>query len=351
MPFSIGKHAIGSGQPFLIAEVAQAHDGSLGLAHSFIDAAARAGADAVKFQTHIASAESTLDESFRVKFSRQDGTRYEYWKRMEFSAEEWAELAKHATDRGLVFLSSAFSIAAVEILYRIGMPAWKVASGELTSQAILDAMIKAGGPFLVSTGMGTWVEIDGLAQRLRDAKREFAMLQCTSEYPTSLDHVGLNVIDEMRARYAVPVGLSDHSGRTAPTLAALARGAEIIETHITFDRGMFGPDGPASLTIDEFRAIADFRDALMEMDSHPVNKDKMAASLEPMRSLFGRSVAPSRTLAAGTVLTADMLVAKKPNTGIPESELSRLIGRKLLRDVPAERLITWTDLEPDYGKA
>lgn len=345
MSFSIGKLAVGSGRALLIAEVGQAHDGSLGLAHSFVDAAARAKADAVKFQTHIAAAESTLDEAFRVKFSQQDSTRYEYWRRMEFSAEQWAELADHAAERGLIFLSSAFSVEAVNLLRGIGMPAWKIASGELASDAILQAMIDAGGPFLMSTGMSTWSEIDGLAQRLRTAKREFAILQCTSEYPTPLDHVGINVIEELRRRYGVPVGLSDHSGRTAPALAAIARGADVIEAHITFDRGMFGPDVPASLTIEEFRTVADFRDALAVMDGNPVDKDRTAERLSAMRSLFGRSLAPARSLAAGTVVTADMLNAKKPGTGIPAGELSRLVGRRLARDVTADRLLTWEDFE------
>ena len=114
---------------FVIAEIGQAHDGSLGNAHAYIDAIANTGADAVKFQTHIASAESTKDEPWRVKFSLQDETRYDYWRRMEFSKEQWVGLKKHADDKGLLFLSSAFSIEAFELLQRVGVSAWKVASG------------------------------------------------------------------------------------------------------------------------------------------------------------------------------------------------------------------------------
>lgn len=343
---SIGQHRIGQGTPaFLIAEVAQAHDGSLGLAHAYIDAAAAAGADAVKFQTHFAANESTLDEPFRVKFSLQDDTRYAYWKRMEFTPEQWSGLADHAKDKGLVFLSSAFSIEAVHVLKKLGMPAWKVASGELGSTSILNAMIEAGGPFLISTGMSGWPEIDQLVERVRGAGREVAVMQCTTKYPTPLEQVGLNVLDEMRARYGTPVGLSDHSGRVEPAFAALARKADFLELHITLDRGMFGPDVPASLTVEEFRRVAEFRDAMAVMESHPVDKNAMAEELAQIRAMFRRSLAPARDLSAGTVLTADLLTAKKPGTGIPEADLSKLIGRKLSRDVKPERLLRYDDLE------
>jgi N,N'-diacetyllegionaminate synthase len=343
--FDIDRHRIGGGRAFLIAEVAQAHDGSLGLAHAFIDAAAQAGVDAIKFQTHIAAAESTLDEPFRVKFSRQDETRYAYWHRMEFTPEQWSGLVAHARERNLVFLSSAFSVEAVSLLASLGMPAWKIASGELGSTSILQAMMQTGAPFLLSTGMSGWAEIDALAEMIRAAGRDLAVLQCTTRYPTPLEQVGLNVMTQMRTRYGTPVGLSDHSGRTEPAIAALARGADLLELHITLDRAMFGPDVPASLTVGEFRRVADFRDALAVMDAHPVDKDALADELASVRAMFRRSLAPVRPLAAGTVIAAEMLSAKKPGTGIPESELHDIVGRRLVRDVLPERLLRREDFE------
>src|SRR5918992_3358857 len=122
----------------IIAEVAQAHDGSLGMAHAFIDAIATTGADAVKFQTHIASAESTPTEPWRIQFSRQDTSRYDYWKRMEFTEAQWSGLKQHADERGLIFLSSPFSIEAVELLERVGVAAWKVASGEVSNRPLFE---------------------------------------------------------------------------------------------------------------------------------------------------------------------------------------------------------------------
>jgi N,N'-diacetyllegionaminate synthase len=346
----IAGRLVGDSHPaLLIAEIGQAHDGSLGLAHAFIDAAAAAGADAVKFQTHIAAAESTLDEPFRVKFSKQDATRYGYWQRMEFTPEQWAGIAEHARAQNLVFLSSAFSVEAVGLLRRLDMPAWKVASGELGSRAILNAMIAAGGPFVVSSGMSSWLEIDALVTQLREARRALALMQCTSRYPTPLNEVGLNVIGEMRRRYAVPVGLSDHSGRVEPAIAAIARGANLIELHITLDRRMFGPDVAASLTIEEFRQVAEFRDALALMDAQQVDKDRLAEALAPMRELFARSLAPARALVAGTKLTAELLTIKKPGTGIPERDLERVVGRRLIHNVPQNRLLSWEDFENGNG--
>ena len=145
---------------FIIGEIAQAHDGSLGTAHAYIDAVAATGADAVKFQTHIASEESSALDTWRVKFSRQDATRYDYWKRMEFTAEQWAGLKQHAEEKGLVFLSSPFSLAAIDLLERLGMAAWKVASGEVTNRLFLDAMIATKKPVLVSSGMSYLAELE-----------------------------------------------------------------------------------------------------------------------------------------------------------------------------------------------
>lgn len=342
--FQIADHKIGAGEPaFIIAEVAQAHDGSLGLAHSYIDAAAEAGADAIKFQTHIAEAESTLDDQFRVNFSPQDSSRYAYWKRMEFTAEQWAGLADHACDRGLVFLSSAFSPPAIEMLHAIGMPAWKIASGETSSRVLIDQMAAAGRPFIVSTGLSDWQEIDAIAAQINATGNAYALLQCTSKYPTPLDEVGLNVMDEMRNRFDCPVGLSDHSGSPFPALAALARGANILELHITLDRGMFGPDTCASLTTPEFTQVCAFRDALTQMDAGVVDKDRIARDLATTRKLFVRSLAPARALNAGTTLTAEMVAPKKPGTGIPADLIAAYIGRRLARDIPADRLFCEED--------
>ncbi len=347
--FKIAGRDVGANQPaFIVAEVAQAHDGSLGMAHAFIDAAADAGADAVKFQTHLAAEESTLDEPFRVRFSAQDRTRFDYWRRMEFAPDQWRELAAHANERGIIFLSSAFSLAAIDLLKDIGVPAWKIGSGEFGSSDLWHAMAATGLPILFSTGMAAHAEIDKAVSLFRASSVPYALLQCTSAYPSPLEEIGLNVIAELKQRYHCPVGLSDHSGSVFPGLAALARGADIVEVHVVFDRKMFGPDVRASLTFDELRMLCGMRNAAAVMDAHPVDKDAMAARLAPMRSIFGRSLAPVRFLAAGTVLAPSMLAPKKPGGGIPPEALGQVAGRRLARDISPDHILRWSDIE-DQG--
>lgn len=299
--FKIGDREVGPGcRAFLIAEVAQNHDGSLGLAHAFVDAAAEAGVDAVKFQTHIAEAETTAAEPFRVAFSYEDRTRYDYWKRMEFSREQWAGLAAHARERGLVFLSSPFSMEALHLLNELGVPAWKVASGELTNRPLVRAMAATDKPVLLSTGMSGMDEIRACVEDVRRHKAAFAVLQGASLYPAPLSKVGLKLLGEFRDAFQCPVGLSDHSGSVFPALAALALGADLVEVHVTFHKGMFGPDVPVSLAFEDVRLLVEAARAFHEMARHPVDKNAMAQELADMRALFTKSVAPSRNNIFGT---------------------------------------------------
>ena len=343
--FSIGKHVIGKDKAFIIAEVAQAHDGSLGTAHAYIDAIADSGADAVKFQTHIAAEESTLDEQFRVKFSYQDKTRYEYWKRMEFTKEQWKELFEHATERGLVYLSSPFSVKAVEILNEIGVPAWKVGSGEISTPDIMNTIVETGKPILLSTGMSDYQEIEDIVLMLKKRNVDLGLFQCTSLYPTPLEMVGINLINEFRERFQCPVGLSDHSGSIYPGLASLTKGVDMLEVHVTFDKRLFGPDTASSVTIDELSMLAEARDAFNLIEHNPVDKNSASAQLADTKLVFSKSIAPSRNLEKGTVLQREMLTLKKPGTGINSSEMHNILDRRLKTDVLAERLIRWSDLE------
>jgi N,N'-diacetyllegionaminate synthase len=341
--FSIGEREVGVGAPvFVIGEVAQAHDGSLGLAHAFIDAIAAAGADAVKFQTHIAHAESTPSEPFRVRFSTQDESRYAYWQRMEFTESQWAELAQHAGERGLAFLSSPFSLEAVELLERVDVPAWKVGSGEVTNTPLLDAMARTGKPVLLSSGMSPLDELDGAVERLR-THVAFAVLQCTSEYPSPPEHVGLNVIAELADRYDVPVGLSDHSGTIFPSLAAVVLGASVLEVHATLSREMFGPDVPASVTTAELRQLVEGVRFLERALAHPVDKNRAASELDELRGLFTKSIVASRDLEAGRRLEAADLALKKPGNGLPAGRLDDVVGKTLRRAVAADTLLSEED--------
>jgi N,N'-diacetyllegionaminate synthase len=340
----LSNHAV-EARATLIAEVAQAHDGSLGMAHAFIDSAATAGVDAIKFQTHIASEESTASEPWRVKFSKQDETRFDYWKRMEFSGEQWAGLKSHAEEKGLIFLSSAFSHAAVDLLRNLGMPAWKVASGELTNLPLISHMAGDAKPVLLSTGMSPHSEIDAAVTVVRNAKAPLAIFQCTTQYPSPPESIGLNMLDELRDRHDCAVGLSDHSGTIFPSLAAVAaHKAQLIEVHLTLSRDMFGPDVVASVTANELKQLVEGVRFIEKMAANPISKDVVDPRTAPMRQIFFKSVVPLLDLAEGARLTRDVLGLKKPGTGIPAAELENIIGRVLKHAVTKDTPLQKEDL-------
>jgi N-acetylneuraminate synthase len=315
------------------------------MAHAFIDAAARAGVDAVKFQTHIASAESTRGEPWRVPLNTQDSTRYDYWKRMEFTEGQWRALARHAEERGLCFLSSPFSDEAAALLTRVGVTAWKIGSGEINNVSLFSSIMETRLPVLMSTGMSGVSEIDAAVDRLRKAGVQFAVLQCTSEYPCPPERVGLNLVAFFRERYRCPVGLSDHSGTIFPGLAAASLGVDILELHFTLSREMFGPDVRASVTTDELAELVRGVRFIERMRANPVNKDDMSHSLQPVRDAFMHSIALRRPLPAGAALSAEELVLKKPGTGLSPDRLPEIIGRRLCRSVAADHILLESDLE------
>lgn len=329
----------------IIAEVAQAHDGSLGTAHAFIDAIAQSGADAVKFQTHIAAAESTALEPWRKPFSTQDRSRFDYWRRMEFSLAQWHELKAHAIERGLLFLSSPFSPEAIELLDDVGVAAWKIASGETSNPDMLKMMLRSDLPIILSTGLDSFSEIDIAVARLKNVGVPYALLQCTSAYPCPAERIGLNVIEEFRNRYGCAVGLSDHSATIFPGVVAASLGIQVLEVHITLSRHMFGPDVVASITPRQLSALVDGVRFAEKMRNNPVDKTKISEAMQEMRNIFGKSAVASRDLPAGTRLRREHISAKKPGHGIRAEKIPKLIGKRLLRDIKADSVFDNRDFE------
>jgi N-acetylneuraminate synthase len=316
-------------KPYLIAEIAQAHDGSLGIAHSYIDALAKTGISAVKFQMHIADAESSAYEPFRVRFSFEDETRFDYWKRMEFTLDQWKALKAHCDDAGLDFICSPFSGLAVDWLEAIGVKAYKIGSGEVTNFLMLEKIAKTGKPVILSSGMSDWTELDKAAAFLTSRGVSFSILQCTTAYPTSPEQYGLNAMAELRLRFGVPVGFSDHSAKVATGIAAVALGAEILEFHVVFHRGMFGPDAIASLTIEETKMLADAVADISRALANPVDKSDNSA-YGALKSIFGKSLAVNKDLPQGHVLTVEDLESKKPaGHGFPAADFEGVVGKKL----------------------
>jgi N,N'-diacetyllegionaminate synthase len=330
--------------PLIIGEVAQAHEGSLGIAHSYIDAIADAGAGAVKFQTHIAEAESSLLEPWRVKFSTQDDTRYEYWKRMEFTLTNWKELRAHALDRGLIFMSSPFSEEAVEMLEAVGIDAWKIASGEVSNIRLLNKIAKSKKPVILSSGMSNLKEIDNAYQLLQEQEVPLSILQCTPRYPTPAHEVGLNVISEFIDRYSCPIGLSDHSGTIFPGLAAVALGAKVLEVHVTFNKKMFGPDTAASLDLDDLKLLVDGVSFIHKAQSNPTDKDQFSHEVSHYKEIFGRSIFSKTDIKKGEIFSEENLALKKPGSGMLAEKLPELLNREAGRNISKNTMISDADV-------
>ena len=328
----------------IIAEIAQAHDGSLGIAHSFIDALAKTGIDVIKFQTHIAESESSTHEQFRVKFSYEDSSRYDYWKRIGFTREQWQEIKKHCEEAGVEFMCTPFSLAAVDFLESIGVKRYKIGSGDVTNLLMLEKVARIGKDIILSSGMNSWYELDEAVNFLGSRDVRVSLLQCTSMYPTPPERVGINVLKEMRDRYRLAVGLSDHSGRIYPSLAAAALGAEIIEVHACFDRRMFGPDSTSSLTIDEIKHLVEGLRFIEKMRIHPVDKNDLDCYANT-KKIFERSLAVNKDIPAGNKLAFEDLESKKPSgIGIPSENFRSAIGKRLVKDKKKNEFLKEEDL-------
>lgn len=329
---------------FIIAEIAQAHEGSLGRAHSYIDALARTGVNAVKFQVHIAEAESSKHEPFRVQFSDRDRSRFEYWRRMEFTQEQWKELKSHCEEKGMEFIASPFSNAAVDLLEEVGVKRYKIGSGEVTNFLMLEKIGRTGKPVILSSGMSSYSELDRTVDFLRKKNIHYSILQCTTAYPTQPENYGLNVIKQLQERYAVPIGYSDHSAKKETCIAATVLGAEILEFHAVFSRQSYGPDATSSLEIAEItqlvRAVKNVSKAL----ENPVDKTEMSQYIE-LKNIFEKSLSVNKSLSEGHVLSFEDLEAKKPKGfGIAASEFEDVIGKKLSRPMNKWEFLNQQDL-------
>jgi N,N'-diacetyllegionaminate synthase len=325
----ISEKAQQNTSPFVIAEIGQAHEGSLGMVHSYIDALSTSGIDAIKFQMHIAEAESSLEEPFRIKFSYEDATRFDYWKRMSFTLQQWKEIKDHCDAVGLEFICSPFSNLAVDWLEEIRVQRYKIGSGEITNFLLLEKIAQTKKPVILSSGMSNFAELDMTVEFLKNRNVSYSILQCTTAYPTQPEQYGLNVITELQKRYQVTVGYSDHSAKIATAIAATTLGAAILEFHVVFDRRQFGPDSNSSLTIDETKQLVESVRNINKAIQHPIDKNDISA-FESLKNIFEKSLAVNKKLPEGHIVTFDDLEAKKPKgLGIAAVNFEKVIGKKM----------------------
>jgi sialic acid synthase SpsE len=318
---------------FIIAEIGNSHEGSVGLAKQFIKVAAESGADAVKLQTHIYEAESLPDAPNPPYFKEE--TRKEYFERTAFDQDQWIELKRFAEDECEVeMISSPFSLEAVDLLEKVGLKTYKIPSGEVTNLPLLKKITSTKKKVLLSSGMSSWEELDRAMEFLKkNGCYDPIILQCTSEYPCTPEHCGLNMIPEMKARYQVQVGFSDHTEGLSIPLAASLMGVVVIEKHFTLSKKMYGSDAKFSLKPKEFREmVKNIREVELAIAS-PLDKDQMANSLKEMKYVFEKSIVTSRPLLNNHIITESDLNYKKPGDGISASEYSSIIGKKLNKNV------------------
>lgn len=330
---------------YAIAEIGQAHDGSLGMAHAYIDAFANTGVSAIKFQVHMAEAESSLEECFRVPLSSQDKTRQDYWRRTAFTVDQWRELKKHCAEKDVDFIASPSSLAAVDLLEQIGVSRYKIGSGEVGNLLLLKRLRELGKPLILSTGLSSITELDDSVHLLDQGIAPLTVLQCTSAYPTEPHQWGLNMLQIYRDRWQVPVGFSDHSGNIFACLAAAVLGAAMLEFHVTFNKEMFGPDVCASLTknqvIDLMTGVRHIQAAL----ANPVDKSD-TSHLSQIRSIFGKSLSVNRDMTVGEVIRLQDLESKKPGGfGIHPMHFEQVIGKQINKPLKKWSFLTEADMQ------
>jgi N-acetylneuraminate synthase/N,N'-diacetyllegionaminate synthase len=341
---ALGPRAVGGGHPCLvIAEAGVNHDGDAGLAHRLVDLAADAGADAVKFQTFApellvsATAAAAPYQSRRAGAERQR----QMLAALVLPAGAWRELAAHAAERDLLFLSTAFDLPSAELLADLGMPALKVPSGELDHLPFLRALAGRGLPLLVSTGMATLEEVDRAVQAAAGAPG-LCLLHCVSAYPAPVAEANLRAIPALAARHGLPVGWSDHTRGATTALGAVALGAALLEKHVTLDRTLPGPDHAASADPEEFAAyVAEVRALEAALGD---GRKRPTPSEEENRVPARRSLHAARDLRAGQALRPGDVVALRPATGLPPGTAAE--GLRLLRDVPGGAPLTAADVAP-----
>ena len=346
-PFEIGERRIGGGMPiFIVAEAGVNHNGDPALARRLVDAAAECGADAVKFQTFTVDALVTRGApkaGYQIETTGAGESQREMLARLELGLGELAELRDRAAQRRLVFFSAPFDEKSADALEALGVALFKIPSGEITNLPLLRHVAAKGRPIILSTGMASLEEVEQAVAAIRAAgDPHLAVLHCLSAYPAPPGEINLRAMETLAGRLGCPVGFSDHTLGIEIAIAAAARGAHIIEKHLTLDTSLPGPDHRASLDPPAFaamvRAIRSVESALGDGVKRPMPSEA------DTRRVARKSLVAARALKAGRPLAAADVAIKRPGTGISPAELPRALGRRLTRAVAADEVIPWEAL-------
>jgi len=347
MKIKIADRLIGEGEPcFVIAEAGVNHNGDVNLAKRLIDVAKEARADAVKFQTFKAKelvTKSAEKAGYQKETTGSEESQYEMIKRLELLEADFKELVTYAQEKDILFLSSPFDKGSVDLLNELGIPAFKVGSGEITNFPLLKHVARREKPIILSTGMATLEEVEEALEVLRkEGAEEIVLLHCVTNYPARIENMNLKAMETLRYAFKLPGGLSDHSADVTIPIAAVALGACVIEKHFTLDKNLPGPDHRASLEPDGLKqmvkAIRDVEKALGDGVKRPT-KDEEEIKKVGRRSIVARTYIPK-----GTIITEDMLAIKRPGTGIEPKYVNRIIGRATKRNIKKDNLLLWSEI-------
>lgn len=319
----------------IIAEVGSVHDGSFNNAIKLIDLAKKCKVDVVKFQTHIYDKESLHDAPSPPYFKKEN--RYDYFKRISFSKDEWFELKKYTKSKKLLFMSSPFCHEAVDLLESINIDLYKIPSGEVTNTPLLEYVSKTNKPIFLSTGMSNWKEIDRAVKIFKKNKNQLTVMQCTSMYPCENKFVGINLINELK-KYNIPIGFSDHTNSLSAAIGAIFNGAVVIEKHITFSREMYGSDAKFAMEPNEFTNYVKEIKNSWEILENPINKNDLK-KFSKMKKVFEKSIVTKVAIQSNTRITKDHITFKKPGTGIPPWRVKEVLNKKLKQNLSKNTII------------
>jgi N-acetylneuraminate synthase/N,N'-diacetyllegionaminate synthase len=344
----IGNRLVGDGEPvFVVAEAGVNHNGDIGLAKKLVNVAKDARADAVKFQAFKAENVVVKDAEkaeYQKETTGSEESQYGMIKKLELTEEGFRELAGYAKRKGLMFLASPFGKESVDLLDEIDVPAFKVASGEITNFPLLRYVAKKKKPVILSTGMATLGEIyEAIGVIRNQGVKDIVLLHCVTSYPANARDANLRAMQTLKCAFNLPVGFSDHTLGIMVPVAAVALGAAMIEKHFTLNRNLPGPDHRASLEPHELKemvdAIRSIEEALGNGEKKPTDDE------EEIKRIARRSIVAKTDIPKGAVITEDMLDVKRPGTGISPKHFEKIIGKKAKLNIKKDTLIVWDVIE------
>jgi N,N'-diacetyllegionaminate synthase len=344
-----GEMEVGPGQPpYIIAEVGSNHNGDMNLCRELIDAAAAAGAHAVKFQswtdTSLIAEEEYERNTEYTDTKKHFGSLREMVTAYQFTADQHFEAHAHCQARGIAFCSTPFSTDEVDLLDKLAVPFFKIASMDIVHLPLLKHAARKQRPVIISTGMANLAEIEQAVETVRaEGNEQIVLLHCVSIYPPAYETINLRNITTLQQAFDVPVGFSDHTLGTAIPLAAISIGACIIEKHFTLDQEMPGWDHAISANPEQLHTIVtEGKNIFAALGGN----GRMVSGAEmEKRKKFRRSLVARRRLDGGHILTEADLDAKRPGTGIAPNEIAYVLGRRLASDLSADQVLDWKHLQ------